>query len=170
MLTDGRRSGAAIRAGQTFMFDTLKSLFTEISGRRPEVPVIDERLATAALLVHTIAVDGAIKPKERQVLRAALTHTFGLSRTEADDLIEQARERDNEAVDLYSFTSVLKRGLEPAGRERVIEMMWEIIYADGNVHEFEDNMVWRVAELLGVSARERIRLRKRIEARTAGSM
>lgn len=152
------------------MFDTLKSLFAEISGRRAEEPpVLDERLATAALLVHTIAVDGAIKPKERHALREALTHHFGLSRSEADDLIEVARERDNEAVDLYGFTSVLKRSLEPAGRERVIEMMWEIVYADGGVHEFEDNMVWRVAELLGVSARDRIRLRKRIEARSGAN-
>jgi uncharacterized tellurite resistance protein B-like protein len=149
------------------MFDTLKSLITEVSGRRADdPPAIDARLATAALLVHTIAVDGEIKPKERSVLRDALIRAFELSRHQADDLIERARERDNEAVDLYSFTSVLKRNLDPAGRERVIEMMWEIVYADGSVHEFEDNIVWRVAELLGVSARERIRLRKRIEART----
>ena len=147
------------------MFATLKSFLAEISGRRTETVVIDERLATAALLVHTLAIDGEIKPKERQALHSALTRAFSLTRTEADDLIEQARERDNEAVDLYGFTSVLKRSLEPEGRERVIEMMWEIIYADGNVHEFEDNMVWRVAELLGVSARDRIRLRKRIEGR-----
>ncbi len=44
-------------------------------------------------------------------------------------------------------------------------MMWEIVFADGEVHEFEDNVVWRVAELLGVSSRDRIRLRKRIEGR-----
>ncbi len=149
------------------MFDTLKSLFTD-QARRDEPPAMDERLATAALLVHTIAVDGDVKPKERTVLHEALTRHFGLSRSEADTLIERARERDAEAVDLYGFTSVLKRSLEPEGRERVIEMMWEIIYADGGVHEFEDNMVWRVAELLGVSARDRIRLRKRIEARGAG--
>lgn len=149
------------------MFDTLKSLFTD-QARGDEPPAMDERLATAALLVHTIAVDGDVKPKERAVLHEALTRRFDLSRSEADALIERARERDAEAVDLYGFTSVLKRSLEPEGRERVIEMMWEIIYADGGVHEFEDNMVWRVAELLGVSARDRIRLRKRIEARGAG--
>jgi uncharacterized tellurite resistance protein B-like protein len=147
------------------IFDSLKSLFSDTAGRRSEPPAMDERLATAALLVHTIAVDGEVKHKEHTVLRDALTRHFDLTRGQADDLIERARERDNEAVDLYGFTSILKRSLEPIGRERVIEMMWEIVYADGGVHEFEDNMVWRVAELLGVSARDRIRLRKRIEAR-----
>ncbi|WP_181705056.1 TerB family tellurite resistance protein [Chthonobacter rhizosphaerae] len=151
------------------MFDSLKSLLADLSGPRREENAMDERLATAALLIHTIAVDGEISPKERAQLRAALTGAFGLSRTETDALIEEARERDREAVDLYGFTSVLKRSLDAPGRERVIEMMWEIVFADGGVHEFEDNIVWRVAELLGVSARDRIRLRKRIEGRLAQS-
>lgn len=152
------------------MFDALKSFLGDLSGRsRDEAAPVDERLATAALLVHTIAIDGAISEKERKALIAALMRSFDLSKSEADGLIERARERDHEAVDLYGFTSVLKRSLDAPGRERVIEMMWEIVFSDGNVHEFEDNMVWRVAELLGVSSRDRIKLRKRIEARIAGA-
>lgn len=149
------------------MFDAIKSLLADLSGRDKDEgsAPMDERVATAALLIHAIAVDGDVSAKEREALRAAITHTYGLNRSEADDLIERARERDAEAVDLYGFTSVLKRRLDQGGRERVIEMMWEIIFADGKVHEFEDNVVWRVAELLGVSARDRIRLRKRIEGR-----
>ena len=147
------------------MFESLKSLLADLSpNRRDDAPPVDERLATAALLVHTLAVDGEATSKERKALHEALMHTFSLSRSETDQLIERARAWDAEAVDLYGFTSVLKRALDPAGRERVIELMWEIVFADGGVHEFEDNMVWRVAELLGVSARDRIRLRKRIEA------
>lgn len=145
------------------MFEALKSL---LSGRRPDNRALDERLATAALLVHTVAVDGDIKARERKAMREALIEAFGLSRGEADDLIEQARQKDAEAVDLYGFTSILKRSLDQAGRERVIAMMWRIVYADGGVHEFEDNMVWRVAELLGVPARDRIRLRKAIQGRS----
>ncbi len=149
------------------MFDAIKSLLADLSGREraDDSAPMDERVATAALLIHAIAVDGDISPREREALRAALVHTYGLNRSEADDLIERARERDQEAVDLYGFTSVLKRRLDQDGRERVIEMMWEIVFADGKVHEFEDNVVWRVAELLGVSSRDRIRLRKRIEGR-----
>lgn len=146
------------------MFDTLKAFFADLA-RNDEPKALDERLATAALLVHTIAVDGAVSEAERESLVSVLTGAFELSPAEAEHLLEEARARDAEAVDLYGFTSVLKRTLDPPGRERVIEMMWELVYADGGVHEFEDNMVWRVAELLGVSARDRIRLRKRIEAR-----
>ncbi len=147
------------------MFEAIKNLIADLSGRADREPALDERLATAALLVHTIAIDGQVSAKERKALHTVLMAAFSLDRAEADELIERAREQDNEAVDLYGFTSVLKRKLDNAGRERVIELMWEIVFSDGKVHEFEDNMVWRVAELLGVSARDRIKLRKRIEAR-----
>ncbi|WP_428688058.1 TerB family tellurite resistance protein, partial [Roseibium sp.] len=73
---------------------------------------------------------------------------------------------DEEAVDLYGFTSVLKRTTDEAERLAIVEMMWEIVYADGHVHEFEDNTIWRVAELLGVSTRDRMSLRHKV-AQTA---
>jgi uncharacterized tellurite resistance protein B-like protein len=47
----------------------------------------------------------------------------------------------------------------------VIEMMWEIVYADGRRDELEDNLLWRAADLLGVSPRERIELRRRVGSR-----
>lgn len=148
------------------MFDAIKSLLTDLAGRgRAEPAEMDDRVATAALMIHAIAVDGDVTAREKDALRASLTHAFQLTRAEADDLIARAGEREGEAVDLYGFTSVLKRRLDPTGRERVIEMLWDVVFADGKVHEFEDNVVWRVAELLGVSARDRIRLRKRIEGR-----
>ena len=55
---------------------------------------------------------------------------------------------------------MLKRRLDAADRERIIEMMWRLVYADGSVHEFEDNVVWRVAELLAVPSEARIRLKQ----------
>ena len=73
-----------------------------------------------------------------------------------DLLVKDATEAENDAVDLYRFTSVLKRQMSEDERIRVIENLWEIAFADGVSHEFEENLVWRVAELLGVSARDRI--------------
>jgi uncharacterized tellurite resistance protein B-like protein len=71
-----------------------------------------------------------------------------------------AETADKQAVDLYGFTSVLKQRLDIAERERLVGMMWELVYADGKVHEFEDNLIWRAAELLGVSSEVRIRLKQ----------
>jgi uncharacterized tellurite resistance protein B-like protein len=116
----------------------------------------DQRLALAALLVHCTEIDGSVTPKEHAMLRDVLARSFGLDQHDLEALIEDARTADQEAVDLYRFTSVLKRQLGEAERIGVIENLWEIVYADGESHEFEENLVWRVAELLGVNPRDRI--------------
>ena len=70
---------------------------------------------------------------------------------------------DDEAVDLYAFTSILKRALDQEQRISFVELLWEVVYADGDRHELEENVVWRIAELLGVSARQRVWARQRVE-------
>jgi uncharacterized tellurite resistance protein B-like protein len=87
---------------------------------------------------------------------------FGLSGEALEDVIAEATRRDDEAVDLYGFTSTLKLKLTEEERVEVIELLWRAVFADGVVNELEDNMVWRTAELLGVSTRERMTLRKRV--------
>ena len=64
------------------------------------------------------------------------------------------------------------REVDDAGRRRIVEMMWEMVFADGKVTEFEDNVLWRAADLLGISGRDRIDLKHQVQerqaARTAG--
>ena len=122
----------------------------------------DYRLAAAALLVHAAAIDGDISSSERDQLRAVLKQSFALDDATTDELLEQATAAERESVDLYQFTHLLNRALNEGGRARVVEMMWQIVYADGQRDELEDNLLWRAADLLGVSPRERIELRQRI--------
>ena len=120
----------------------------------------DLRLAAAALLYHVVAADGVVTARERDMLRAALRDQYDLDKDAADDLFDRAQKADVEAVDFYGFTSTLKQKLDDAGRRRVVELMWRMVFADGRVEELEDNVVWRVAELLGVPARDRVLLKK----------
>ena len=150
------------------IFDKLRRLIGDVGAGDAEGGHFDDndpRLAAAALAFHLIAVDGVVADIERNRLRATLQARYNLGDDETGMLVEEARLKDLEAVDLYGFTSVLKRQLDEEQRGQVVEMLWELVYADGEVHEFEDNTLWRVAELLGVSRRERIRLRKIVEAR-----
>jgi uncharacterized tellurite resistance protein B-like protein len=96
-----------------------------------------------------------------------LKYRFDLSDTDTDELIDIATAAESQAVDLYHFTSLIGRTLDEEGRRRIIEMMWEIICADGRVAELEDNLVWRVADLLGVSSRERVLLRREVAGEIA---
>lgn len=146
------------------MFDALKRLFAD---PQPTDKHLDKELSVAALLVHLAAVDGHVSQEERLAIRGALERHFQLAPEAVDSVIAEATRRDAEAVDLYKFTSVLA-GLEEKERIDIIELMWRVVYADRENHELEDNMVWRVAELIGVSSRQRTILRNRTKRAAQG--
>jgi uncharacterized tellurite resistance protein B-like protein len=123
------------------------------------------RLAATALLIHVISLDGEPTEVEKRKLHGLIESSFGLDPGMADQLIASATLVEGEAVDLYRFTSVIMRSVNEQGRLRIVEMMWELVYADGQVSEFEDNVVWRAADLLGVSSRDRIDLKHRVAGR-----
>ena len=123
------------------------------------------QLAATALLIHVISLDGEPSEVEKRKLHALIESRFGLDRGTADQLIASATLVEGEAVDLYHFTSVIVRSVNEEGRLRIVEMMWELVYADGRVSEFEDNVVWRASDLLGISSRERIDLKHRVAER-----
>jgi uncharacterized tellurite resistance protein B-like protein len=123
------------------------------------------RLAATALLIHVISLDGEPSDIEKRKLHSLIESSFGLDPGTADRLIASAMRVEGEAVDLYHFTSVIMRSVNDEGRLRIVEMMWELVYADGQVSEFEDNVVWRAADLLAVSSRDRIDLKHRVAAR-----
>jgi uncharacterized tellurite resistance protein B-like protein len=144
------------------MLGAIRQLFGDLSrnGRPTKLGEDQVRLAVAGLLAHVVAIDGAVSDEERAALRDLLRAQFDLGVDEARALAEAGADADAAAVDLYGFTSVLKRCLGDDDRRRIIEMMWRLVYADGKVHEFEDNAVWRVAELLAVPAQVRIGLKQ----------
>jgi uncharacterized tellurite resistance protein B-like protein len=146
-----------------FMFESIARLFgqSEKNAAQPTEP----RLAVAALLVHLASVDGASSPIEAKAISNALKDHYGLDEAEVKKLLAEARRRDRDAVDFYQFTTRLAR-LEEAEKMEIISMMWQVVFADDSNHELEDNMVWRVAELIGVSSRQRTVLRNQAKRST----
>jgi uncharacterized tellurite resistance protein B-like protein len=151
------------------MLDGLRQFIADIvSPAAQQGRVFDDtgyRLAATALLIHVISLDGEPTDLERRKLHSLIESRFGLDRGTADQLIASATLIEGEAVDLYHFTSVIMRSVDEAGRLRIVEMMWELAYADGAVTEFEDNVVWRAADLLGVSSRDRVELKHQVAGR-----
>jgi uncharacterized tellurite resistance protein B-like protein len=153
------------------MFDSFRNFLVEfVDGEKHpgQFAEHDYRLAAVALLVHAATIDGEMSPRERDTLHAVVKRRFALDDAAADELIDKATLAEHDAVDLFHFTSLLNRTLDEEGRARVVEMMWEIVYADGRRDELEDNLVWRAADLLGVSQSERIALRRRIGGEAGG--
>ena len=94
----------------------------------------------------------------REKLYALLKAAFQLDDLTVAQLIDQSAEVARNAIDLYRFTRNLRQVLDNEGRYQTVRMMWEIVYADGKPNEFEANIVWRAADLLGVSSRQRVAL------------
>ena len=149
------------------MFNSLRKLISEFGedGKHPSrFEDSDYRLAAAALLVHAAAIDGSVSDAARDKLHILIKQRFNLDDGATDELVAEATEAEQKAIDLYQFTTRLNRSLDEAGRARMVEMMWQIAFTDGAITEFEDNLIWRAADLLGVSQGERIALRERVSA------
>lgn len=150
------------------MFDRLQKFIraaTGDDGERSAFTRDDPRVAMAALFYHIVEADGVVSDNEIKALRRALKTEFDLDEAELKALLKAGQKADDEAVDLFHFTSVLKRSLDAEQRIGFIELLWELVYADGVRDEMEDNTVWRIAELLGVSGRDRVLMRLRVAER-----
>ena len=154
------------------MFDIIKKFVSDLSDSdEPETFIHDKmQLAEAALMYHVIAVDGVIRDEEKAKMAELLSEQFDLSEEETKSLTIEAKTAEQEAIDLYKFTSILKRALKEEDRIKIIEHLWEMVFADGVLHELEDNVVWRIAELLAVDSRNRVLLKQRVWKKNSQDM
>jgi uncharacterized tellurite resistance protein B-like protein len=122
-------------------------------------------VATAALLVETVRLDGEIDETERAAAHRAVRAKFGLGEAEAGTLIRLAEEEARDATGYYQFTSLINKRFSAAQKERVIELMWQVAYADAELSAHEQHVVRKIADLLHVPHRAYIAAKLR--ARTA---
>jgi uncharacterized tellurite resistance protein B-like protein len=109
------------------------------------------QLATAALLVEVGRLDRDIDAAERAAMLRAVREKFGLSGAEAETLIGLAEAEAREATDHYQFTSLINRHFSQEQRQRVIELMWQVAYADAELSAHEQHVVRKIADLLYVA-------------------
>lgn len=152
------------------MFDRIQEFFQELGVGRSddEYAPDDPRVAFAALCFQVMEADGSVSVKEQTRLEDLLRERYQLDKSHVDALMEAGRTAGSEAVDYYRFTSDLKRHLNPEECVALVGALWDLVYADGERSEMEDHVIWRIADLLGVSARDRVTERQKVAARTVG--
>jgi uncharacterized tellurite resistance protein B-like protein len=136
------------------LISRLLARLTQAVGARElgSLPELDEQLAVAALLVHVARVDGSLGTLERDRLLRLFKDRFGLEEARAGRLIERAKNLDDATPDVADLVEAV--GSDPGERRRVLRMAYAVAVADGRLHEFEDDLVWRVGHLLGCSESE----------------
>ena len=125
------------------------------------------QLAAAALLVEAATMDDSFDATERATILQLLSGRFGLSAEEGEELLADAEAEVDRANQLYAFTKPIKDAFGHEERVEVVEMLWEVAYADGELHDYEASLIRRVTGLLHVSDRDSGAARKRALDRLA---
>lgn len=149
------------------MFDRLLAWFEDAEAKRPERTDVDPlQRAAAVLLTIAARLDGEMSAEERESIRRLLQTRLGVE--DAVALMDEAEREAAASTDFYQVTRIIKDHLEVERRAAVIQILWEVAYADGKVHDYEANLVRRVAGLLHVSDRDAGDARKRATERSEG--
>lgn len=119
-------------------------------------------LATAALLFEMLRADNDEHPTERRVLEGALQKCFSLTEEETRELAALADREAADAVSLYQFTSLINRHFTPQQTRQVVEMLWQVAYADDHLDAFEEALLRKIADLIYVPHREFIQAKHRV--------
>jgi uncharacterized tellurite resistance protein B-like protein len=155
----------ARRIEDMITLSSLKSLISNCAADSPSQSKEEKaRLATAALLIRVATADRDMSERKRSGLHAILESGFELDDAAAAQLIQDGHAAERKAIDLYQFTRQIKDAFDEAGRRRVVQMMWDTAYVEGGLNGFEANVIWRAADLLGVSTRQRVEMRQQAAA------
>jgi uncharacterized tellurite resistance protein B-like protein len=120
------------------------------------------RLATAALMIEMMNQDDRVEETELDTIKRSLQSRFGLSDQETDELFDLAWQEARNSTDYYQFTSLINRHYSQEQKVQVVEYLWSIAYADGELDTYEEHMVRRIAELLYVSHKDFIQSKHRV--------
>lgn len=135
------------------MLDAIRQFFDrELRPAKGAAPNDTHRLqvATAALLIEMARMDEQVRADERQAVLHAVRRHFGLQPADADELLRLAEAQAQQATDYFQFTSLINREFSADDKERMIEQLWRVAYADGELHKYEEHLVRKVADLLYV--------------------
>lgn len=149
------------------MLEAIKNFFRTSMSPAPEAsePTSkrDLRLAACALLLELAHADDEFSGEERKHLESAIRRQFGLDSTQAETLIELAEDARAEAVDLWQFTNLIAENYSLGQKMVLAEIMWGLVYSDGNLASREDYLMRKICNLLRLEPGYLAEARKRVE-------
>ena len=143
------------------LFSALQKL---LSAPEP-APAPDLRLSVAILLLEAARQDDVFEDRERATIEKLLKQRFDLSEAECHALMQAAQSRADALVQLHGHTSAIAAQMRPDERVGLVEMLWDVAYADGVLDPEEDLLIRRIAGLIYVSDRDRVLARQRVMQR-----
>jgi uncharacterized tellurite resistance protein B-like protein len=148
----------------------LKDMFRSMGASGPEVePEGDPvHLATAAILLELAHADQHLSEREEAQMVDALKETFGLTEELARKIIASADESRGRTIDHWNFTNAIRQNTDRNQRMEIVRVMWRLVLADGRLHEYEEYLVRKLADLLGIQHHEMIEAKLSVRKGLAG--
>ena len=103
------------------------------------------------LMIEAAYTDGKIDENELNKIKLSLVYVFAEDPNEVDSVIEEAKKNKNNSNSLHYYTSYINKNFEDDKKLLLLEALWEIVLSDGEVHDFESNLIRRLAGLLYIS-------------------
>lgn len=156
------------------MLKSLKNLLVKIATPSEGTPAHEldamVRTATAVLIAEVVRSDLDVDPRERAAMQAALHDKFDLTPEQVDELIAHAQEKARDSHDLYTFTSQVNAQFAIPQKLLLIEHLWRVAYANGEIDDHERHIVRRITALLNVPQGASAGIRQRVaqEAQSKG--
>lgn len=120
------------------------------------------QLATCVLLLEVARADDHFSTEEEERIVEILKKDLHLSDEYVAELMELAHEERRESVDMWKFTNVIDNHYTSEEKERVMETLWKVIYADERLDAMEDHIIHRLAKLLNLTHRQLINAKKKV--------
>ena len=151
------------------MFSSLKSFFDTLLPKAAPRAAFEHTLqvATAVLLVEVMRSDATVGEAERSAVLDSLRERFALTTDEVEALMSVAEPTASDAHDLHTFTSRLNDQLDPAEKERIVEYLWQVAYADGRLDAHEQHLMRKIGDLLYMPQADYIAAKMRAKERSA---
>lgn len=120
------------------------------SGRGEDQSYSDDEknTAIAALLYRMVSIDGIVRDVEKTQLRSVLKTRFEIHPPVLEETIARAMSEHSESAGLFPFTSIIMHQCDEHERQDIVMAMWHLALCDGELHEYERNLIERAAELL----------------------
>ena len=145
------------------MFQNLKNIFEKVKQENnSEVEIIEEEIhAVLSLLIEACKVDGIVSDNEIEKITDLLINKFHLELSKAKNAVNFVLEKANEKVEIFTDIKVVLDTMDHEERIKVVEMLWGVVLADGNVDDYESNLMRKISSLLHVSSFETAEAKKR---------
>ena len=145
------------------MFQNLKNIFDKVKQENnSEVEILEQEIyAVLSLLIEACKVDGIVSDDEIEKITGLLINKFHLEPSKAKNAVIFVLEKANEKVEIFSDIKVILDTMDHEERIKVVEMLWGVVLADGNIDDYESNLMRKISSLLHVSSFETAEAKKR---------